>query len=346
MIPYDALRARAKAVLSPQAYTFYASGAGDQQTVAEAEAAWRDIRLRPRVLRDVRDVTTTTTLLGTQVAAPVVVAPTAAHAFAHVDAEPATAAGARDAGSLLVLSTRSSSRLDDVAAAAGPWWMQLYVMQDRGLSDEIARRSVAAGASALVVTVDTPRIALKPYGHAPAFPGQPLLPELDHADRAAIAQAADVTAAELSRLGDIAGVPVVAKGVLRADDARACVDAGAAAVVVSTHGGRQLDGVVPTPRALPEVVTAIGDQVEVHVDGGVRTGRDVLRALALGARAAWVGRPALWALAVGGAGGVRTLLDDLRADVAEALALAGCTSVEDVGSDLVWQPRQAGTVDT
>ena len=337
MIPYEALLSQARAALAPEAYAYFSAGSGDGQTVAEAEDAWRRIHLRPRVLRDVPTVDSTTTLLGQQVSAPIAIAPTAAHGFAHPDGEVATAAGAAATGSLYVLSTRATARLDDVVDVAGTWWMQIYVMADRGLSDELARRAAAAGAGAIVVTVDTPAVATKREATASLrFPGPGLLPEIAAAPVEALEQAPDVTEYDLARLGKITGLPVVAKGVLRADDALACVDAGAVAVVVSTHGGRQLDGVVPTAWALPEVVEAVGDQVEVYVDGGIRTGRDVLRALALGARAAWLGRPVLWALAAGGADGVTELLDGLRASVAEALLLAGCRTPADAGPDLVW----------
>jgi 4-hydroxymandelate oxidase len=337
MIPYEALLSRARAALSPEAHAYYAAGSGDEQTVAEAEEAWRRIHLRPRVLRDVGTVDPSTTLLGQKIAAPVAIAPTAAHGLAHPDGEVATAAGAAKAGSLYVLSTRSTARLEDVVGAAGTWWMQIYVMADRGLSDELARRAADAGAGAIVLTVDTPAVAAKHKASAALrFPGPGLLPELGTAPVEALEQAPDVTERDLQRLAEITGLPVVAKGVLREDDAQACTDAGAAAIVVSTHGGRQLDGVVPTAWALPEVVEAVGDRVEVYVDGGVRTGRDVLRALALGARAAWFGRPVLWALAAGGADGVADLLDGLRLSVAEALLLAGCPSPTHAGRDLVW----------
>jgi 4-hydroxymandelate oxidase len=340
MIPYQALLSRARAALAPEAYAYYAAGSGDEQTVAEAEQAWRRIHLRPRVLRDVGTVDTSTTLLGQQVAAPVAIAPTAAHGFAHPDGEVATAIGAAKAESLYVLSTRSTARLEDVVKVAGAWWMQIYVMADRGLSDELARRAAAAGAGAIVLTVDTPAVATKRAATTGLrFRGPGLLPEIAAAPTGALEQVPDVTARDVARLAEITGLPVVTKGVLRGDDARSCVDAGAAAVVVSNHGGRQLDGVIPTAWALPEVVAAVGDQVEVYVDGGVRTGRDVLRALALGARAAWLGRPVLWALAAGGADGVAELLDGFSVSVGEALLLAGCPSPADVAPDLIWSEQ-------
>jgi len=332
-----ALEQRARDVLPPDVLAYYTAGSGQQRTLVGQAAAWDAVHLRPRVLRDVSTVTTTTTVLGTQVAAPVLVAPTALHGLAHPEGEAATAAGTRDAGSLLVLSMRASRRLEDIAAAAGPWWQQMYVLGDRGVSDDVARRAVDAGASALVVTVDVPYVAHKPTGPLPPLPPDAIVEALAGRDPAdpRYQQAPDLGPRDLARLKELTGLPLVVKGVLRGDEAVRCLDAGADAVVVSTHGGRQLDGVVPSPAALPEVVEAVGGRCEVYVDGGVRDGVDVLRALALGARAVLVGRPVLWALGVGGRDGVRDLLVDLAAGTRDALGLAGCTSPDDVGPDLV-----------
>lgn len=330
------LQQQAAAALPADVFAYYATGSGAGRTLAVQESAWDAVALVPRVLRDVSAVSTTTALLGTDVATPVVVAPTAAHTLAHPDGEVATARGAASAGSLYVLSMRSGTRLETVAAAAGPFWQQIYVLRDRGISDEVARRAAAAGARALVVTVDTPYVARKPAGF-PLLPPLGLVEALDarDLDDEGLYQAADLVAADLERLAAVSGLPVVAKGVLSADAARACVDAGAAAVVVSTHGGRQLDGALPVPRALPEVAAAVGGRAEVYADGGLRTGAHVLAALGLGARAVLVGRPVLWALATGGADGVEALLSDLTDQTAEALALAGCTGCADVGPDVV-----------
>ena len=334
---HESLEARARAVLPDDVYRYYAAGSGQGRTLAEQEQAWDALHLRPRILRDVSSVTTRTTVLGTEVATPVLVAPSALHGLAHPDGEVATATGTREAGSLFVLSMRSSRTLEDVAAAAGPWWQQMYVLGDRGVSDEVARRAAAAGAGALVVTVDVPFVAKKPTGPLPPLPPSAIIEALEGRDPAdpRYHQAPDLGPADIARLKEITGLPVVAKGVLRGDEALRCLDAGADAVIVSTHGGRQLDGVVPSPVALPEVVDAVGDRAEVYVDGGVRTGGHVLRALALGARAVLIGRPVLWAVACGGAGGVRTLLEDLTEQTEECLGLAGCVSPADTGRDLI-----------
>jgi 4-hydroxymandelate oxidase len=331
----------ARAVLAPEVFHYYATGSGSGQTAAAEEAAWAGVRLRPRVMRDVSRVSTVTSVLGATVATPVLVAPSAAHVLAHPDGETATAAATAAAGSLLVLSLRASRRLEDVAAALGPtgsWWQQIYVLRDRGVSDEVARRAAEAGARALVLTVDAPYVARKPGLAGPLLPPTGIVAALDGRDWSddSLKQAPDLGPADVERLRAVSGLPVVAKGVLRGDEARRCVDAGAAAVVVSTHGGRQLDGVVTVPEALPEVADALaGTGAEVYADGGVRNGRDVLRALALGARAVMVGRPVLWGLAVGGAAGVREVLAALAEEVTEAFALAGVPSCAEVGPDLV-----------
>ena len=331
------LEEQAREALPPEVFAYFAAGSGEQRTLAGQEAAWDGLLLRPRVLRDVSSVSTSVTVLGTPLATPVLVAPAALHGLAHPDGEVATAQGARDAGSLLVLSMRASRPLEQIAAAAGPWWQQMYVLGDRGISDEVARRAAAAGASALVVTVDVPFVAHKPTGPLPPLPREAIVEALEGRDPDAprLKQAPDLGAADIARLKDLTGLPVVAKGVLRGDEALRCLDAGADAVIVSTHGGRQLDGVVPSALALPEVVDAVGDRAEVYVDGGVRTGTHVLRALALGATAVLTARPLLWALAVGGSDGVRDHLLELTSDTRDALGLAGCTSPADAGRDLV-----------
>jgi len=311
---------QAARTLPTEVHAYFAGGSGSGVSAGEAAAAWGGLRLRPRVLRDVADVDTSTTLLGTPLAAPVAVAPTAQHALAHPAAEPATAAGTAAAGSLLVLSTRSSKPLEQVPA--GPWWFQSYLLRDRGLTRELARRAAAAGAAAVVLTGDTPYVGRTSRA---ALAPRDLTLEQDPA----------ASLDDIGWLAEASGLPVLVKGVLRGDDARACVGAGAAGLVVSNHGGRQLDRSVPTARALPEVVSAVDGAVPVLVDGGVRSGTDVLCALALGAAAVLVGRPVLWALTVDGAAGVQACLTALREDLSHVMALAGAASVDDIGPDLL-----------
>lgn len=331
--------AEARAVLPRDAYDYVATGAGIDDTLAANLDAWRHWWLQPHVLRDVSGVTEAdlgTTLLGTPVATPFVVAPTGYQRLLHPEGEVATARAAAASGSLFVLSTRATSSLDAVAAVAGPWWLQVYVLGDRELTAELVRRSVAAGARALVLTGDTPVVSTRTRQVSLDLDAAAsLVHELGLPDDAPLDQSSDLTYDDIGWLREVSGVPVVVKGVLRADDARGCVAAGADAVWVSNHGARQLDGVTPTAVALPEVADAVGAEAEVYVDGGVRNGRDALRALALGARAVALGRPVLWALAVAGDAGVRELLAGQATELTEALRLAGLRSPAAATRDVV-----------
>jgi 4-hydroxymandelate oxidase len=340
MTPYAVLEDRARAVLPQPVFDYYAGGAGDEDTLAANASAWSAVRLRPRVLRDVSHVDTSTTVLGSRVAAPVLVAPTAFHRLAHPSGELATAQGTAAAGSLLVLSTRSSTRLESVAEAAGPWWFQVYVLRDRNLTKELVQRATAAGARALVLTGDTPYVGRKRRNRDTlSIPDEDFRANLERLTDVTLAeQAANVTFEDIGWLRELSGLPVLVKGVLRADDAIRCIQAGAAGVIVSNHGGRQLDGAVATAHALPEVAQALAGRGEVLVDGGIRSGRDVLRALALGARAVLLGRPILWGLATDGAAGVQRVLTELQEDTAHAMALAGACCVAEVTEDLVTRP--------
>lgn len=331
------LEERARRVLDPAVFDFYAGGAGDETTLAANAGAWRRTGLRPRVLRDVSRVDLRVTVLGRELPTPVAVAPIGYQALAHADGEVAAARGARRAGALLALSSRSSRRIEDVAAEAGPWWFQAYVLRDRGLTRELVRRAAAAGAGAIVLTADTPYLGRRRRDRDPALiPDEIFWANLPaRPDRAPAEQAADVTFADIAWLRDVSGLPVVVKGVLRGDDAVACAAAGAAGVWVSNHGGRQLDGAVPTARALPEVADAVGGRAEVYVDGGVRTGADALRALALGARLVFVGRPVLWCLATGGAAAVAEGLAALSSGLGHAMGLAGAACTGEVSRDLI-----------
>ncbi|MPQ97942.1 alpha-hydroxy-acid oxidizing protein [Modestobacter sp. I12A-02628] len=334
----------ARSALPPAVWDYYSAGSGEETTLAEAEAAWRSYRLRPRVLHDVSDVDTGVTLLGTRVASPFVVAPMAFHALAHPDGECATVAGAGAAGSLTVVSTRASRTLEDIGAAAtGPWWFQAYVMRDRGLTEALVQRAAAAGATAVVLTVDTPYVGRKHKvaGVRFAVPDDEYLVNLAQhllpgaVGREAAEQDPSITPDVIGRLADVGGLPVLVKGVLRGDEAVRCLDAGAAGVVVSNHGGRQLDRGVPSALALPDVVQAVAGHAPVLVDGGIRTGLDALVALGLGADAVLVGRPLLWALATGGAGAVTAALDELTADLRHVLAVAGAARTADLDPSMV-----------
>ena len=344
----------AAAVLPTDAHEFFASGSGDEVALAEAPAAWARFRLRPRVLRDVGEVDLTTTVLGWDLAHPVGIAPVGYLGLAHPDAEVAVAAAARESGALYVASTRASTALEDIAAVAGPWWFQVYVMRNRDLTARLVERAVAAGARALVLTGDTPFVGIKRRvgRQRIAIPDETFLVNLARhltdaaSGRAEAEQDPTATTDAIGWLAQLSGLPVLVKGVLRGDDAVACLDAGAAGVVVSNHGGRQLDRAVPTALALAEVVDAVsahdaarpGARSTVVVDGGLRSGVDALVALALGADAVLVGRPVVWGLATGGQAGVVEALGALRDDLAHAMALAGSARASDVDSSLVVPP--------
>ncbi|MFE6053203.1 alpha-hydroxy acid oxidase [Kitasatospora sp. NPDC056446] len=328
----------ARARLDPGAYDFYATGSVGEVTLREAEQSWRAHRFLPRILRDVSAVDTGLDLLGNRLALPVLVAPTAFHSMAHPAGEAATAAGTAAAGSLFVLSSRATRPIEEVASAAGPWWYQVYVLRDRELTRKQVERAAANGAGALVLTVDAPVVARKarrgaalPLADEDRQTGA-MAPETRTPDQEQDPSIGFDTIAELTR---VSGLPVLVKGVLRPDDARACVEAGAAGVIVSNHGGRQLDRAVSAAAALPLVAAEVGGEVPVLVDGGIRSGIDVLTALALGARAVLLGRPVLWALAAGGADSVRDLLVERRAELAEAMTLAGARDLGEVTADLL-----------
>ncbi|MBO1751995.1 alpha-hydroxy-acid oxidizing protein [Actinotalea sp. BY-33] len=344
---------KAAALLPAEVYDYFAAGAGAETTLHESRTAWEHYRVRPRVLRDVGRVDLPTSLLGAEVSSPVVLAPTAFQGLAHAEGERATARAAAATGSLLALSTRSSTPLEEVAAAgSAPWWFQVYAMRDRDLTLRLVERAVSAGARALVLTGDTPYVGIKRRvtGTRIAIPDDHFLVNLQqHLDpgradaRRAAEQDPTITLEAISWLAEASGLPVLVKGVLRGDEAVACLDAGAAGVVVSNHGGRQLDRAVPSAIALPEVVDAVAGRAPVLVDGGIRSGLDCLVALALGASAVMVGRPVVWGLAAGGEAGVVEALEALRADLTHVMALTGAASLADLDRSLVtatsiWSP--------
>jgi 4-hydroxymandelate oxidase len=340
------LESSARERLSDAVYQYFRQGAGDEVSAAEAAQAWQRYRFRPHVLRDVSSVTTRTTLLGTPVRSPVAVAPTSLQRHAHPLGEAETARGVAAAGALLCVSSNAGVPFTEIASAGGPelsWWVQAYVLEDRDLTLAMLERAVSAGCAAVVLTVDTPVVAAKPRSDVSVWDVTPAdflhanedLGGTRHLD---VGKARDLVPSHIGWLAQITGLPVVVKGVLRPDDALVSVEAGAAAVWVSNHGGRQLDRSVATADALPAVAGAVGDTAEVYVDGGLRSGRDVLAALALGARAVFVGRPALWALSTGGAAGVESLLATLTGELEEAMTLSGCRAVDDVAGDLLAGP--------
>jgi 4-hydroxymandelate oxidase len=338
--------------MDPAAYDYFAGGADGELTLADNRRAFDRYALRPRVLVGVDAVDTSTTVLGARLALPVVLAPTAFNKLAHPDGELAAARAAGAAGTVMCCSTIASTSLEDVAAAAtAPLWFQLYVYRDRRVTEDLIRRAEGAGYQALVLTVDTPRLGrrerdvrnrfalpegvsianLAQYGaDATRWPTSSSFTEYVHH-----LLDASLTWESVEWLRATTKLPVLIKGILTAADAELAASHGASGVIVSNHGGRQLDGSVATIDALPEVASQVAGRMTVLLDGGVRRGTDVLKALALGASAVLIGRPYLWGLAAEGEAGVRRVLEMLRSELELALALAGCRSVADVTSDLV-----------
>jgi len=309
----------ARGRLPAEVHRYYAGGADAEQTLAEAETAWERVRLVPRVLRDVGSVDTTLELLGTPLSTPVLAAPTAAHGLAHAGAETATAQGVGRAGSLLVLSCRSTAPPRAVGETGTPFWHQAYVYTERDLTWRQADDAVAAGARAVVLTGDVPWL-----GRRAGATRRQLVP-------ASVGEQDPTAGLEMiGQLTGRTGLPVLVKGVLHPDDADACLSAGAAGIVVSNHGGRQLDRAVASADALPAVVAAVGGRAPVLVDGGLRSGLDVLCALSLGASAVLLGRPVLWALAAGGADGVTACLAAVREDLVHQMGLCGAARLADL----------------
>ena len=328
--------------LEPGAFGYFVGGAGDEWTLRENVAAFGRWYLRPRVLVDVRTVTTETKVMGEPVSMPVLVAPTAFHRLAHPEGEVATARGAAAAGTVLCLSSLAGASASEIAEAApdGARWFQLYWSRDRGFVENLLAGVVEAGFSAVVLTVDFPAAGRRERDVRAAFElpaGLPFpnLPEPIAGEdfHGALGEVVDpgLTWRDLEWLSSVCRLPLLLKGVLTAEDALLSVEHGAEGIVVSNHGGRQLDGVQASLEALPEVAEAVGDRAEILLDGGVRRGTDAVKALALGARAVLVGRPVIWGLAVAGDAGVARVLELLQAEIALALKLLGCASPADVG---------------
>ncbi|MGW1749633.1 alpha-hydroxy acid oxidase [Streptomyces sp. NPDC002092] len=337
----DGLEEQAARALPPEIYGYFRRGAGQGISAAEAATSWDRLRLRPHVLRDVSVCDTSTTVLGTPVGTPVLVAPSTLQRRADPEGEAATARGVARAGSLLAVTSNTAIPFSALPASQAPWWVQVYVARDRSLTVEVLERAKAAGARAVVLTADTPVIGShgRPGAHVADFVGpEDLYGNITGIPAPEAAEhAPDLTPDVIGRLAEQTGLPVVVKGVLRGDDAREFAAAGASGLLVSNHGGRQLDGLVPTAWALPEVVDAVaGTGTEVYVDGGLRRGTHILAALALGARAVFVGRPVLWALTVAGDAGVARLLGELTGELAEAMRLTGMSSLDRVTRDLLW----------
>jgi isopentenyl diphosphate isomerase/L-lactate dehydrogenase-like FMN-dependent dehydrogenase len=346
------VEALAREKLPSATWDYFAGGAEDEITLHANRRAFEQLEIRYRVLVDVSRRDASIELLGTRIPAPIVVAPMAFQRLAHPDGECAMARGAAAAGLPMTVSTFSTVPLEEVCAVGpGPRWFQLYVHKDRGITSDLVRRAHAAGFQALVLTVDVPEIGRRERDIRNQFrlagelraanfaAGQS--DQLQGADGSALAafiggvREPSLTWKDLEWLRGIAPLPLLVKGIVRADDATRAVECGAAGVVVSNHGGRQLDGAIASIRALPAVADAVAGKALVMVDGGIRRGTDILKALALGANAVMVGRPILWALSLCGERGVRHALEILTSELDSAMALAGAPTLRSITRDLI-----------
>lgn len=336
--PIADLERAAAEVLTANVHGYYATGARDQRTLLENEAAWGAWWFRPRRLTGVHEVSLATTLLGRPATHPIIVAPSAGHRMAHPEGELGTARAVAAHGGTLILSTSSNVPIEEIGAIAGlTLWFQLYPFADLDFTDALVRRAVAAGAQAIVLTVD---VTSEADSHTLPLGGFRTPADITwalHSGAGHILPHLDWDYAK--RVADVGGVPVILKGILHPDDAVKAADEGFPAVVVSNHGGRTLDSAIPTAIALPDVVAAAAGRVEVYVDSGIRRGGDVLKALGLGARAALVARPILWGLALGGGAGATTVLGRLLRELREDMAFADVADVQAIPHDLVVPAR-------
>jgi 4-hydroxymandelate oxidase len=345
------VEAEARAVLPAAAFDYIAGGAADEISLGRPRRVFDRLALRPRVLVDVSTCDTSTTVLGARLPYPVLVAPSGDHGIAHPDAERETARGVAAAGTVMIVSCGSTLTLEDVAAAApeAMRWFHLPLFKDSGVAAEIMARAEASSYTAFCLTVDHKVTALRERNIRNGWTSPPAanLHGHLHVDAAAWSDA-ESTSRRADQVFDRAAtwrhvehtasttrLPVVVKGVLRGDDAQRAADAGAAAVVVSDHGGRQLDTTFAPIEVLPEVVEAVDGAAEVYLDGGIRRGTDIVKSLALGARAVLVGRPVIYGLAVDGADGVRAVLEMLRRELAVAMAMCGLPRLSAIDADAV-----------
>jgi len=351
MLNLDEFEAAARDTLPAMTYDFIAGGAEDERTVAGNRAAFGRRVLRNKALVDVATRDMRTHLLGLDLAHPIILAPTALHRVVHPDGEAETARGAAAAGALYTVSTATSTRLEDIAKAApeSPRWFQLYHLGEREASEELIRLAVATGHRAIVLTVDVPLLGRRERDLRNAFtlpPGIGMAHAYEPAwappsDDRSRAWASPIASANLT-WDDLAwvraaagGLPLLLKGIVRGDDAERALNLGVDGIWVSNHGGRQLDGAIATLDALVDVAKAVAGNCAIVVDGGIRRGTDIVKALALGADAVAIGRPQLYGLAAGGAGGVQRVVELLRAELDLAMALVGAPSLAALEPDLV-----------
>jgi 4-hydroxymandelate oxidase len=334
---------RARGLVSVPAWEYYDQGCADDLTVRWNREALQRLRLESRVLVDVETIDTSTTLLGRALQHPILLAPAAAHMLVHPSGEVATARGASAASAIMVLSTNSNCTVEAVAAAAThPLWFQLYVNRDRAIAKELIQRVERAGCTALCVTVDQPVIYARDRSsrQAEALRSLPL-PHYTNllpggATQTSAVRSRSLTWKDLDWFRSVTKLPVILKGVMHPDDAERAIQAGADAIIVSNHGGRALDGVAATIDALPRVTDRVARRIPVLMDGGIRRGGDVLKALALGASAVLIGRPYLYGLAVSGSEGVAHIVEILRRELEAAMALTGRTAISQIDRTVLW----------
>lgn len=324
--------------MNPIYWDYFAGGSDDEVTVRTNQSSFGHIRLRPRVLIDVNHCDTSTSVLGTTVSMPILAAPSAFHGMAHPDGECATVRGVGAAGTLMIAATDSSRSLEEIAqAASAPLWFQLYLYPTREIAGGLVRRAEEAGYRAIVLTVDMPALGNRERDRRNQMTIPP--PPLTRANFAGIETQGhawrSVTWDDVVWLRTITSLPIILKGVLSAEDALLALEYGVSAIIVSNHGGRQLDGCVTSIEVLPEIVEAVAGRCEIYVDGGIRRGTDVLKALALGARAVLVARPILWGLSVEGARGVQGVLEILHEELERAMALTGCPTLANINRSLL-----------
>ncbi|KAF3620905.1 Peroxisomal (S)-2-hydroxy-acid oxidase GLO1 [Capsicum chinense] len=359
VMEYEAI---AKQKLPKMVYDYYASGAEDQWTLAENRNAFSRILFRPRILIDVSNIDISTTVLGYKISMPIMVAPTAMQKMAHPDGEYATARAAAAADTIMTLSSWGTSSVEEVASTGpGVRFFQLYVYKDRNIVIQLVRRAERAGFKAIALTVDTPRLGRREADIKNRFNLPPNLSlknfeglDIGKLNKAEDSGLASYVAGQVDRslswkdvqwLKTITSLPILVKGVLTAEDARIAVQAGAAGIIVSNHGARQLDYVPATIMALEEVVKAAQGRIPVFLDGGVRRGTDVFKALALGAAGVFIGRPVIWSLAADGENGIKKVLQMMRDEFELTMALSGCRSLKEITRNHVvtdWEtPRAA-----
>ena len=345
--------AKAESCMSPMAHGYILGGAADEFTLRANSEDWKRIRICPRVLVDVSEINLQTQLLGQHFELPILLAPAAFHRLCNSDGELATIAGANEGGASLVLSSFSTQSVEDIASLAQhPLWFQLYFQKNRDLTKQMVERAQAAGCKAICLTVDTPVLGLRHRESRMQFqlpqdfklPNLNLGPVSHRPVRSAVYSELlnpSLVWNDIDWLCSVAKVPVLLKGILNPADAKRALNTGVAGLIVSNHGARNLDTLPSTAEALPRVAEAVDGKLPLLVDGGIRRGTDVLKALALGAKAVLIGRPYLCALAYGGAAGVARVIEILRVELTMAMALTGCTSISQINREVLWdQPSK------